>query len=385
MRYIAFLAGAMLLGAFAAPGIAATLRVGPSEEIRTLQDASMRARDGDTVELVAGEYRGDVAVWTQKRVTIRGVGGRPRLLAMGVSAEDKGIFVIRGEHVRVENIEFSGARVRDRNGAGIRFESGTLVVVDCRFIDNENGILTANDERMSLTVLRSEFGNNGADDGQSHNLYAGAIGLLEVRGSYFHHARVGHLLKSRAKESRIYYNRLSDEIGGRASYELEFPAGGRAIVVGNLIQQASTSENPTIVSMGAEGLRWPVNRVFLAHNTLVNDRPQGVRALDLRNGATGVLINNLLLGAGMNLDSGEAVRRGNETGTLTDVSLQRDEEDYRLRRDSRLLGVAAPAGSIDDVDLTPEEEYMHPLQTQRIAPDLWSAGAYQTTAPASAK
>ncbi len=384
MRSIAFLAGALLLAVCATPGIAATLRVGPLEAIRTLQEAAWRARDGDTVEVVDGEYRGDVAVWTQKRITIRGVGGRPRLLAMGVSAEDKGIFVVRGEQVHIENIEFSGARVRHRNGAGIRLESGTLVVADCRFIDNENGILTASDERIALTVLRSEFGHNGAGDGQSHNLYAGAIGLLEVRGSYFHHARVGHLLKSRARESRIYYNRLTDEMGGRASYELEFPSGGRAIVVGNLIQQASSSENPTIVSMGAEGLRWPVNRLFLAHNTLVNDRSQGVRALDLRNGATGVLINNLLLGAGMNLEAGEALRRGNETGTSTDIILQRGEDDYRPRHDSRLPGLVSAAGRIDDVDLTPEEEYVHPLQTQRIAPDLWSPGAYQTSVPGRA-
>lgn len=384
MRYIAFLAGALLVGACAAPGIAATLRVGPSEEIRTVQEASMRARDGDTVEIVAGDYRGDVAVWTQKRVTIRGVGGRPRLLAMGIAAENKGIFVIRGEHVRVENIEFSGARVRDRNGAGIRFESGTLVVVDCRFTDNENGILTANDERMSLNVLRSEFGNNGADDGQSHNLYAGAIGLLEVRGSYFHHARVGHLLKSRAKESRIYYNRLTDEIGGRASYELEFPAGGRAIVVGNLIQQASTSENSTMVSMGAEGVRWPVNRLFLAHNTLVNDRPQGVRALDLRNGATGVAINNLLVGQGMTLAISASSSRGDEAGDWRDFVLPQ-REDYRLRQSSRLFGTAEPAGRVDEVELTPAEEYVHPLQVHQIKPLRWSPGAFQTAVSTTAK
>jgi hypothetical protein len=76
-----------------------------------------------------------------------------------------------------------------------------------------------------------------------------------VTGSYFHHADVGHLLKSRAARSHILYNRLTDETGGRASYELEFPNGGLAYVVGNVIEQAATTENETIISFGAEGYR----------------------------------------------------------------------------------------------------------------------------------
>lgn len=35
----------------------------------------------------------------------------------------------------------------------------------------------------------------------------------------------------------IYYNRLTDEAGGQASYELEFPNGGMVYVVGNIVEQ----------------------------------------------------------------------------------------------------------------------------------------------------
>jgi len=49
--------------------------------------------------------------------------------------------VIRGNDVIVENIEFSGARVPDRNGAGIRPEGRNFTVRNCRFYDCENGIL----------------------------------------------------------------------------------------------------------------------------------------------------------------------------------------------------------------------------------------------------
>ena len=44
---------------------------------------------------------------------------------------------------RIENIEFRGVRVADRNGAGIRFETGRLHVLRCAFFDNENGLLAA--------------------------------------------------------------------------------------------------------------------------------------------------------------------------------------------------------------------------------------------------
>lgn len=354
-----------------------TVRVGPTEALHTIADAARVAKDGDVVEIAAGDYRGDVAVWTQKNLTIRGVGGTPRLLAMGASAEGKGIFVVRGERVRIENLEFRGAKVRDKNGAGIRLEGGKLTVVGCRFLENENGILTSNNEQIELQIERSEFGHNGAGDGQSHNLYAGKISSLTVSGSYFHHAKVGHLLKSRARENRILYNRLSDEIAGRASYELEFPSGGMAVVIGNLIEQSSSSENFKIISIGAEGLAWPKNALYLSHNTIVNDRPQGARMLDARDGVSVLAVNNVLVGRAAKLDLPDQQSLGNVVGDWPDfVRPQRD--DYRLRADSALFGVAEKAGFAANVDLTPTAEYVHPLQTRPIAPKRWSPGAFQT-------
>jgi hypothetical protein len=209
-----------------------TIEVGREYSVKTIAAAARLARDGDIIEIVAGDYEGDTAVWTQSNLTIRGVNGRPRLIAAGELAEEKAIWVIRGDNVVVENIEFTGARVSHRNGAGIRFERGSLKIRRCVFIDNESGMLVGNDPSMTLEIEDSEFGNNGAGDGQSHNLYVGTIGRLIVQGSYLHHARVGHLLKSRARENLILYNRLSDEPRGTASYELEFPVGGVALVIG---------------------------------------------------------------------------------------------------------------------------------------------------------
>jgi hypothetical protein len=214
-----------------------TIHVGPTREIRRIGEAARMARDGDVIEVDAGDYIADVAVWPQKRITIRGAAGRPRLIAAGAAAEEKAIWVIRGEQVVVENFEFTGAKVPDRNGAGIRHETGTLMIKRCLFSGNENGILVSNNDTAALEIEDSEFADNGAGDGLSHNLYVGKIASFSVKGSYFHRARVGHLLKTRARENLIAYNRLTDEYDGRASYELEFPDGGVAIVIGNLIQQ----------------------------------------------------------------------------------------------------------------------------------------------------
>jgi hypothetical protein len=274
------------------------LRVGPNRTIKTIADSAALARAGAIVHVDAGDYRADVAVWQKDNITIRAVGGRVRLLARGAAAESKAIWVVRAKGMRVEGFDFVGARVADKNGAGIRLERGTLSVQDCSFTDNENGILTSNDPQVELEVVNSEFGYNGYGDGQSHNLYAGTIARLSVTGSYFHHARVGHLLKSRAAENHIVNNRLIDGEDGTASYELEFPNGGVANVVGNTIGQSTRTENLQLISFGAEGYKWPRNTLHLANNNMANPLRNGV-LLKVAPGADAVqVMNNVVVGYG---------------------------------------------------------------------------------------
>ena len=45
--------------------------------------------------------------------------------------------------------------------------------------------------------------------------------------------------------------------------------------MGNLIGQSSTSENPHLISVGAEGLRGGTHALWLVHNTCIDDRPGG--------------------------------------------------------------------------------------------------------------
>ena len=291
--------GLVLIGLLPLGVAAETWRVGPDEALRSVAEAAALARDGDSVEIVAATYVDDVAVWPQQRLTIRGVGGRPRLVAAGRVAEGKGIWVMRGDEVVVENIAFEGARGPNRNGSGIRHEEGALTVRNCVFRDNEMGILSANKLSLSLVVEDSEFSHGVLVTPRiSHLLYAGRMSRLEVRGSYFHHGRVGHLLKSRARVNLIEYNRLTDEAEGQASYEMDFPDGGQVFLIGNLVRQSVGTENRRMISFGAEGLQHDDNVLVLASNTLVDDVPDGGEfvAVWSPERVKVVAVNNLLVG-----------------------------------------------------------------------------------------
>jgi hypothetical protein len=288
------------------------IQVGPTRAIKTIATSAYSARAGAIIYVDSGTYTGDVAVWTQDNITVRATGGRVLLLAKGAAAESKAIWVVRAKGMQVEGFDFEGAATPDRNGAGIRFEKGSLLVRDCSFTGNENGLLASNDSQAELTIENSEFGYNGFGDGQSHNLYVGSIAKLTVSGSNFHHARVGHLLKSRAAVSYIVNTRLVDGNGGTASYELEFPNGGIATVVGNTIAQSTATENPILISFGAEGYKWPRNTINLENNTLVN--PLGLRGVFLRvaPGADSIrAVNNRLVGAGRLEFSGHGEYKNN--------------------------------------------------------------------------
>lgn len=358
------------------------IHVGPDRAIKTLANAARLASDGDVVEVDAGDYRGDVAVWQQKNLTLRAVGGRVRLIASGADVEGKGIWVLRGGRITVDGFDFLGAQVSDRNGAGIRLEKGDLTILNCGFWENENGILTSNNPDIILRISNSEFGHNGAGDGQSHNLYVGAIKHLHVSGSYFHHARVGHLLKSRAAENFVMYNRLVDGPKGEASYELEFPSGGVGYVIGNVIEQAATTDNFHMISFGAEGFRWPKNELYLVNNTLVDHWPEGGIFLRVKSGASIYAQNNLLVGKG-GLDSAGPGDYSNNINVSAGEFINLSGQDYRLKSTSRLVGKGIAPKRQNGIELQPSREYSHPRNTRSIVVPPLSPGAMQSLGPRS--
>lgn len=372
---------ALALPLTASPQHAArTHRVGPGEQFRTLHDAVRAAGSGDVIELQPGEYRGDVAVVALPRLTIRGLGRGAVFHADGRHAQGKATLVVRGDVV-VENLEFRGSRVPGGNGAGIRFERGRLAVRRCRFFDNEMGILTANEADMELQVLDCEFGAAPRHDGLLHHLlYVGAIGALTVSGSRFSQGWRGHLLKTRAQRNHVLYNRLDDGPSGEASYELEFPNGGHNVVVGNVIAQSVQTQNPDLLSMGAEARGGLHGSLVLAHNTLVNANNDAARFVhvwvDQLAGDTSVqMTNNLFVGPGQLLLPAAYDGGGNRR---LDREQLRDAVggDFRLRPDSPLAGTAVRLPTA----FTPRAEFTLPAGTRplpaggRLSPGAFSLG-----------
>ena len=335
--------------------------------------AAKFAQDGDIVEFATTTYRDDGAIWPQNNLTLRGVGGRAHM--EGGAVAGKGIWVIQGNNVTVENIEFSNAAVSDRNGAGIRLEGMGLTVRNCIFRDNENGILTNNNPNSEVVIENSEFSGNGDGSGQSHNLYIGKIKSFTLRGSSSHHARVGHNVKSRAQTNYILYNRIMDEAKGTASYAVDLPDGGIAYLIGNLIQQGPLNENYGIVSFGAEKLKNEINEIYLVNNTIVNDASNGVFLYAAPGTREVKLINNVYAGPGQ-LPAGKSMS--------ANVRVEKKElmdtvnYDYRLKPNATAIGVGVDPGSANGFSLLPEYEYENKMSLRpREKSKTIDAGAYQ--------
>jgi hypothetical protein len=336
------------------------LRVGPTQTYKVPSAAAAVAKDGDTIEIEAGKYSGDVAVWSANRLTIRGVNGMAHLAANGNSAQQKAIWVIKGNDTTVEQIEFSGCRVPDHNGAGIRLEGKGLVVRHCCFHDNENGILTGANPESDILIEYSEFHHSGYGDGYSHNLYIGQVRSFTLQFCSSHHSKTGHLVKSRAQTNFILYNRLMDEQDGSSSYVIDLPNGGRSFIIGNLLQHGRRAENGIAVSYAAEGAKNTIQELYVVNNTCINERqPSGSFFRVAGKPTTVRLVNNLVTGSkNMLTGPGETV---NNLVTDKPGFVDATHYDYRLTPQSPALQTGVDPGKAGDFSLTPAFYYRHPL------------------------
>lgn len=358
---------------------AATLTVGPGKTYQKVKDAVAAAQAGDTIEVDAGEYVDDISSIKVNDLTIRGVGGRPHLRATAPPPNKKGIFVVEQGvgPVTLENLEFSGARISEgdgNNGAGVRAQGTDLRVKGCYFHDNQNGIL-AGDGLM--TVEGSEFAYNG-EAGYEHNIYVGAAPKFVFRGNYSHHAKSGHALKSRALENRIEYNRLMEEADGTGSALIDLPQGGLSYVIGNLIQKGPQAENKNrVILYKGEGQTNPELRLYVSHNTFVNDGAPNVVFVDAPVVDELVVVNNLFVGVGTAIKAGGMPMLTDEGNLLLpDMAglVDRAGYDYRLLADAPGIDM----GVATDLQTAALSQYVHPVMIEERPvvgpPDV---GAYE--------
>ena len=331
----------------AAVGSKPAVRVGPGQRLKRPSEAAATVADGAVVEIEAGTYDGDVAVWTQDHLTLRAVDGRAQLRARGRTAEDKGIWVIKGDHTTVDGIEFFGARSPHRNGSGIRLEGSHLVVRDSLFHDNQMGILTSNNTPDSeILISHSEFRQNtsGAVEGElGHNIYIGRAGRFTLEFSYVHGADFGHNVKSRARFNRIAYNRIID----------------RAI--------AAAGVTILLVEQNAKLALEICNRGYVMESGEIT----------LHDNAPALLVNNIFAGAPLASIVGNATTDQNVvlvSGGITDGTTL----DFSLTPDSPAMDAGVEQSAAGQAVPVPEFEYVHPLQQQpRLRVWQRDAGAHE--------
>jgi len=381
----------------AAPAVAATLTVGPGKTYATPCAAIAAAQPNDEVDVSPGTYT-DTCSIAVSGLTLKGVGGQPKIdLTGGSPSGQKGIYVIDAPGVTIENLELTGAVIsaaNGENGAGIRVEAQNLTVRGCYIHDNQNGILgqplTAGG---TLLIEGNEFSHNalgnGCDDSSlgdscTHNVYIGAnVQTLTFQYNWSHNLATdtpdkGHLLKSRAQQSYVLYNRLTGETD-TDSYEIDLPQGGLAVVVGNLVEKPPSSGNGISLAYAEEGLSNADHRIFVAGNTFVNNHGGNGPFLNIANGGVLVAHNNLFIGMGSPSSTG-ALSADNLVGQTSDL-VDAATYDYHLVAGSAPIGKAVAPGSADTFSLVPVSEYVQPLSHVARTADA-DVGAYEFgTAP----
>ncbi len=281
------------------------LNVGSGSQFSTVASAVAASHDGDTVQVQAGTYVNDFAT-INTRITLQGIGGIASLVATASPPNGKAILTTNTD-VTLDHLELSGAAVPDENGAGIRYQAGNLVLTNSYIHDNQDGILGGGGAVGSITIRSSEFAHNGFGDGHTHNIYIGDVASLVIDGSYFHDALVGHEIKSRAEQTTITNSRIQDGPSGTASYSIDLPNGGNALIQGNVIQQGPASQNPAIIAFGEEGGVHAGSSLTVAGNTILNDldsrsatavwNAAGAPASVTGNGVYGLAAGQIVLGA----------------------------------------------------------------------------------------
>lgn len=286
LKFYAILAAILLINSycFAAEWyIGATRTYTMPSQVRTL------VADNDTVYLDGGVYLNDATKWSKKNLKFIGLGtgnNRSILRHSGDIANGKGIFVFETagicDNPYLENIVFDGAQISDANGgngAGIRFQANNIKIVNCLFINCQNGILEGSGSvtTSNVTILNSEFENNGyqlqndpTHSGYEHHIYISASAdTLLVQNCYFHHPRgQANSIKTRAQRSYILYNLIDEGTTGYGSWELNIAQGGMNVIMGNVFIQGPAGANHGII--GYDAATNPLEDFYFVNNTVIN-------------------------------------------------------------------------------------------------------------------
>jgi hypothetical protein len=216
-----------------------------------------------TIQIAPGTYR-DCAVQEAGRIAFVAVQPGTAIFDGGI-CEGKAALVLRGAGAHVQGIVFRNLFVPDGNGAGIRLETGDLVVSNAMFLDSQSGILSANDPAGTVRIDQTTFAGLGKDPtgNGAHGIYIGGYGALSVTRSRFERGTGGHYVKSRARQIEILDSSFDDSEGHNTNYMIDLPNGASGRIAGNSFEQGPDKDNySTMITVAPEGQEHPVSLVI---------------------------------------------------------------------------------------------------------------------------
>lgn len=286
---------AIVLGTTALTAAAGTivLTVGPSQQFPTIA-AAINAADRDNnsadyyvISVAPGTYTNDTATISRPMTIKAAQPGSAVVLKETVPLPNQKGILISLAQLMIDGLTFEGAQIDaslGANGAAIRAEQGsqnyTLTVRNSRFIGNQTALLTDVNFPLDVVLTNNVFMNNGNGNLSSltHGVYIGSGNhSLTAIGNEFCGTIVGHNIKSRAANTTIENNRLYAGAAdpnqpacnvGSASYALDIPNGGVAVVSGNTMIQGPARQNEHMFAYGEEGLTYPTNSLTFANNKM---------------------------------------------------------------------------------------------------------------------
>jgi hypothetical protein len=293
-------ASSMMLAVTACAAAAGTtvLTVGGARGQYATISAAVAAADADTnladdyvISVAPGTYTNDSPRVTRPMTIQAAVPNSAVILnARAPLANEKGI-ILTFASLTIDGLTLENANIANSlggNAAGIRDEdtqpNDSLTVRNSTFINNQMGILTDANIPLNTVLINNVFMNNGNTNppvgGTTHSVYLGSgNNSLVAIGNEICGTNVGHDIKSRAAVNMIQNNTLYDGAAdpnqpschvGSASYALDLPNGGVAVVVYNTMNRGTASQTPYMFAYGEEGLTYSTNSIAFIGNTMDN-------------------------------------------------------------------------------------------------------------------
>jgi len=236
-----------------------------------------KAPAGSRITLPPGIYESGIKIGKPLDVDMAGVrianvyGGK----ALVVVEAGSGPVTIRNFRVNGKETNATRSNLAAFRVSGRSFD---VTIDNAHVTDTALGLMSGN--RGGRLHIRNSFFSDigsGKRKGLSHIVYAGSIDELTVENTVLQRSlRLGHLLKSRAKQTTVRNSRLLG-LDGHHSRVIDVSCGGRLDVRNSVLQVSSNADNSDLIAIGVEteanckrGLL--PGDVTLVGNTIVFDR-----------------------------------------------------------------------------------------------------------------